>query len=583
MFSSHVSSELPPCNQCCRGVFTMLVRHAAAAPARSSWPSAAALGKALRPTGALLLRPGATCRVVVPVALFYQAGSGGRSCSSGKQPQASQRQAVGGTASEAQLDWQQEVAARSGEALDIDLAGGGLVRIVGVPNATAVRMRATAAPRFFSRIESGAGRSCPVEMTRRGCAVLIRPTAAAADDRDASGPSDTSHGRTLSSHWRSAYERLSGLLRLSLLHVPVEVQVPLHFNARIVTKGSDVSVSGVCGNISLSTLGGDVTMSNVAGNIGGTTMGGDLQLRNTTGSLGLGIMGGDAEISHCQLDGALTSAGGDVKVAAVDGSLHVQSLGGDIELQDVGSAVSGRAVGGELTRRGLHSRQASRPAARCSSATAATAAVGAVALPSESPALESDSKVQMATMAGNITVGAAPAGADLRTMAGNIHVGAASGLICAHTMAGNIQIDAADGSVEAETMAGHVTVRLAHPKSSRSEPDCESERRRVDINCASGSVDLAVPADFSATFDIQISCTQSNDAEGRYRINSDFPLAQRVLSEGGRLGLLRSILGVFVRRPGSATTGIHGTGLIGDGRHRIVIRTVIGNVTLRRT
>jgi len=108
-------------------------------------------------------------------------------------------------------------------------------------------------------------------------------------------------------------------------------------------------------------------------------------------------------------------------------------------------------------------------------------------------------------------------------------------------------------------MAGDVAVRMV------GNPD--QGRRDVTITSYSGDVTLTVPAGLSMEFDIELAETKNSDRS--YRIISDFEVQQR---ESDR----------WDQDNGTPRKYIYGTGSVAGGRNKIKIRTINGNVYLKR-
>jgi hypothetical protein len=71
----------------------------------------------------------------------------------------------------------------------------------------------------------------------------------------------------------------------------------------------------------------------------------------------------------------------------------------------------------------------------------------------------------------------------------------------------------------------------------------------------------------SDLIDIELAFTEGH--EGEYSITSDFPVKQEVSSE-------------WEREEGSPRKIIHGTGTVAGGSNRVTIKTVNGNVTIKK-
>jgi len=89
----------------------------------------------------------------------------------------------------------------------------------------------------------------------------------------------------------------------------------------------------------------------------------------------------------------------------------------------------------------------------------------------------------------------------------------------------------------------------------------------VEIESMSGDLELVLPAGFSGDFDVELVFTRNSRQD--YEIRSDFPLAQRRDAEWRRDGR-------------NAQKSIYGEGKSGDGRHKVVLRTVNGDVVIRK-
>ena len=164
-------------------------------------------------------------------------------------------------------------------------------------------------------------------------------------------------------------------------------------------------------------------------------------------------------------------------------------------------------------------------------------------------------------MGGDITIGAAPSGAELLTMGGNISVNRATGFVAATTMGGDIEIDTLEAGARVVTNGGNVRIFLV--KTSSTEP------RDVDITVRGGNLRLILEDPVSAQFDVQLGYTR--DQAGRYSITSDFPLTQTTSEWRHGPGHLFQ-----------AHQHIDAAGTIGAGRDLIHVRVEGGMVYLSR-
>jgi len=172
---------------------------------------------------------------------------------------------------------------------------------------------------------------------------------------------------------------------------------------------------------------------------------------------------------------------------------------------------------------------------------------------------KSGREVNISTMGGEINVDDAPEGAVLSTMGGPIHVRSAARFVKAKTMGGEVRLDAVDGWIDATTMGGDMEATMTG--------DPSVGKRSVALSSMSGDVTLRVPAGLSMDITIELSFTKEH--EGEYTITSDFPVSQEV-SPG------------WERDNGSPRKIIRGTGTVSGGNNRITLKTINGNVVLKK-
>ena len=122
------------------------------------------------------------------------------------------------------------------------------------------------------------------------------------------------------------------------------------------------------------------------------------------------------------------------------------------------------------------------------------------------------SKIVRYSMGGDIRVSDAPHGAVLRTMGGDIRVKNANGTVTAKTMGGDIRVDRLEGSLDAGTMGGDVDVEVLNTGNGRD----------IKISSMGGSIDVTLPKDFAADFEVELE--QDRDGRREHKIVSDFPL-----------------------------------------------------------
>ncbi len=262
------------------------------------------------------------------------------------------------------------------------------------------------------------------------------------------------------------------------------------------------------------------------------TMGGGVTIDRVEGEITGKTMGGDLELSHLKGSIDLKTMGGKISLTDSDIDGKVRTMGGRVLLENVVGDVSGSSMGGNVIYKNVKSRSG-----------------------------ESTGKVvNISTMGGAINVSDAAHGANVHTMGGDIRIKSAKEFIKAKTMGGNITIDAIDGWVSSTTMGGNVSVAMTG--------DPAKGKRDVNLTSMGGTITLTVPAGLSMDIDLEIEYTKKSDKD--YKIISDFEIQQKVTDERDN-------------SKGSPRKYIYGKGKVNDGKHKIKIKTINGNIVLKRS
>lgn len=261
------------------------------------------------------------------------------------------------------------------------------------------------------------------------------------------------------------------------------------------------------------------------------TMGGDIRVSGVEGDLRGKTMGGTLDLSDLKGLLNMTTMGGAVTLKQSQVSGKVTTMGGEVLLEDVTGDVKGTSMGGKVTYKNV----------------------------TNSRGETTGQEVKITSMGGEITVDRAPAGADVSTMGGDIEIRSAAGFVRAKTMGGDIRLPSVDGGIHATTMGGDVDARMVG--------DASQGRRDVEITSMGGDIFLTVPAGLSMDIHIEISRTRNSPKTPQ--IVSDFPVQQRESDE-------------WSADQGTPRKIIYGTGSVGGGRHRVVIKTINGDVHLKK-
>jgi len=261
------------------------------------------------------------------------------------------------------------------------------------------------------------------------------------------------------------------------------------------------------------------------------TMGGEIKIEGVEGKVSGSTMGGALDLRNLKGKVDLSTMGGGITLVSsqVDGKVH--TMGGAVKIKDVIGDIKGSSMGGNVVYDNVQ-----RPGGTVNA-----------------------KEVVISTMGGDINVATAPSGANVKTMGGGIHIGSAKEFVKAKTMGGEIEIKELDGGTEATTMGGDIAVTMVG--------DPSSGKRDVKLDSKGGEIRLTLPAGLSMDIDVELQYTKNSSRN--YKIDSDFPLTISETPE-------------WDEGHGTARKTIKGTASLGGGKNKIVIRTINGNVILKK-
>ncbi|HJQ98083.1 MAG TPA: DUF4097 family beta strand repeat-containing protein [Candidatus Polarisedimenticolaceae bacterium] len=275
-------------------------------------------------------------------------------------------------------------------------------------------------------------------------------------------------------------------------------------------------------DVALDSMGGRLEIDGVTGAFTGETKGGEITLHDVEGEAKLTTMGGEIRVTDSTLDGSVSTMGGPVTIENVSGDLKGSSMGGGVRYKNV------RRSDGKL---------ASPPNTG-----------------GGDPSDITRDTVQISTMGGDIDTEDAPDGADVMTMGGDITVKSAKRFVRAKTMGGDIEIDSVDGWVQATTMGGDLDVSVIGGGGD------------VSLTSMSGNVVLNVPRGFGMELDLEIAFTKNSRKE--YTLTAPGAGSPSVSPD-------------WDYDKGSPRKYIRKSGAVNGGGHKVTVRTINGNVTVR--
>jgi hypothetical protein len=295
-------------------------------------------------------------------------------------------------------------------------------------------------------------------------------------------------------------------------------------------------------DVRIRSAGGDVAIVGLEGTIRGITGGGNILLERDSGRAWLTTGGGAIAVNDCELDGRVSTGGGAVQIERTRGSL-VGSSGSGIVRSAEGDDLdeSGSGNGDEAPDGSGDGSQVAEPRGS-----------------SRAPVAGGPGFVRVNKAGGSVDLEEAPHGANVTTGGGDVHIGPAAGTVAVSTGGGSIDVGPVAGSVWAGTGAGSVTVRLA---------DRHGEEQVVDISSGTGKVVLELPRDLDARFELETAYT--DNLGHATHIESAWDLEQTRTQ-------------AWDDTHGTPRRYVRARGVFGGGRGLIRVRTVNGDIEVRR-
>ncbi len=324
-------------------------------------------------------------------------------------------------------------------------------------------------------------------------------------------------------------------------------------------------------DVDVASSGGAVTIDHLDGELSGYSGGGEITITSSSGRATLTTGGGDIHVSNSSLSGTVSTGGGAVEISNVTGGLSgtsgsgpvITSLSSGTTIRGVGEGVGGtvrgttvspgvdrgvaRAVSGTITSintRGGSVTTTTYPEGR---------ALGTTSTRGFLPGATSISKA-----GGSVSLSEMPSGGVVHTGGGAISIGSSSGLIDVSTGGGDVELRNMSGDAVVSTGAGDVEITVVNK---------DGREHSVSVYSGKGPVILELPADLDARLELETAYTD-NYGE-RTKIRSDFRLTESETADwDDHFGTPRK----FVR----------GTATLGSGRGLIRVRTVNGDIVVRR-
>jgi hypothetical protein len=290
-------------------------------------------------------------------------------------------------------------------------------------------------------------------------------------------------------------------------------------------------------DVRLSSSGGSLTLIDLEGRFTGHTGGGEFVFERVKGSARLTTGGGEIHVSDSDLSGTVSTGGGTVLISRVSGGLRASSGSGPV------------IYGDSLVREG-------RRSTTDLSSIEVNAGGSRISIGRNTEYRAGTLNIEKA--GGDIHLDEAPNGARVRTGGGRVTVGRSDGAVFASTGGGDVTVGPASGSVRAGTGAGEVHIVVDRLRSTDQVIEATSGKGRIIIE---------LPSDFAGRLDLETAHTRTHEETARIR--SDWDLDREPLTD-------------WDNREGTARRYLRASAVIGRGNARVIVRTVNGEIEIRR-
>ncbi len=303
-----------------------------------------------------------------------------------------------------------------------------------------------------------------------------------------------------------------------------DITVPKVFMVDIQTRGGDVSVSRLNGEVRLKTSGGEIVLEDIDGEVDAHTSGGNIEVINSTKSVQIKTSGGDIELENIGGPLVAKTSGGDITLRNSKNRMDLHTSGGSIEIKDAGGEVKAHTSGGDID------------------------------------VVNTQGDVEVHTSGGDVDLRNIGGRLEASTSGGDIKGDMINGSVYTSTSGGDIDLKNVKGGVEGKTAGGDISVEITLEDFKKSHG--------IDLRTAGGELELYIPEKLPATIRAEI---EISDRWDDYNIYSDFPLSTEDVRGEGRS-----------RRGRRNRRSIRSEGDINGGGDLIELYTVNGDIHIKK-
>ncbi len=267
------------------------------------------------------------------------------------------------------------------------------------------------------------------------------------------------------------------------------------------TSGGNIELSEITGPVSVKTSGGNLKFDDIKGTISGRTSGGNIILKNVSGVANVRTSGGNILVTKATKDVTVSTSGGNLEIIEVSGNINGKTSGGNVTVSDVSGSVDVRTSGGTL---------------------------------------------KLSRVKGKLTG---------RTSGGDIIATDLEAAVEVRTSGGDVELDNVQAPIIASTSGGNMDVEVTLKDFSKPHG--------VELRTSGGDITLTLPAGIPVSIVAEIVLDKRRRSMKRYDIYSDFPLSKEQTEEEGK-DVIRS------------------TGDVNGGGDRVYLRTSAGNIYIKK-
>ncbi len=148
-------------------------------------------------------------------------------------------------------------------------------------------------------------------------------------------------GNDARDRWRNEYASTP-------LRVRFEISVPRSYNVHLETRGGNIEVADLDGEVRTETAGGNLTFGDIDGTVWARTAGGNIRLEGSSGSAEIRTSGGNITIGDVEGTVDAETSGGSIHIERAGGDVRAETAGGNVTIDEVAGTINATTSGGNV-------------------------------------------------------------------------------------------------------------------------------------------------------------------------------------------------------------------------------------------